>query len=98
VITDENDVLRDEGEAYGRNLLHAGVEVTVVRYLNTIHEFMSSTRSPKRRPHARHSRRQAPRSAKLSNPATLQTGRASGFGHERLPAMTGGQARGDLRR
>jgi acetyl esterase len=40
VITDENDVLRDEGEAYGRNLLHAGVEVTVVRYLNTIHEFM----------------------------------------------------------
>jgi acetyl esterase len=40
VITDENDVLRDEGEAYARKLLDAGVQATSVRYLNTIHEFV----------------------------------------------------------
>src|SRR4029077_8918151 len=33
LIVDENDVLRDEGEAYGRRLIEAGVEVTAVRYL-----------------------------------------------------------------
>jgi acetyl esterase len=32
VITDEADVLRDEGEAYGRKLREAGVDVTAVRY------------------------------------------------------------------
>src|SRR5262249_11398509 len=32
VITDEADVLRDEGEAYGRKLRQAGVDVTAVRY------------------------------------------------------------------
>lgn len=40
IITDENDVLRDEGEAYAHKLMQAGVEVTVVRYLGTIHDFM----------------------------------------------------------
>ena len=40
VITDENDVLRDEGEAYARKLVAAGVEVTAVRYLATIHDFV----------------------------------------------------------
>jgi acetyl esterase/lipase len=35
----ENDILRDEGEAYGRKLNEAGVEVTTVRYLGVIHDF-----------------------------------------------------------
>lgn len=40
LIVDENDVLRDEGEAYGRKLAEAGVRVTSVRYNGTIHDFM----------------------------------------------------------
>jgi acetyl esterase len=40
VITDEADVLRDEGEAYGRKLRQAGVEVTAVRYEGVFHDFM----------------------------------------------------------
>ncbi|WP_266182113.1 alpha/beta hydrolase [Dyella humicola] len=40
VMTDENDVLRDEGEAYARHLAEAGVRVTAVRYDGTIHDFM----------------------------------------------------------
>ena len=39
VIVDENDVLRDEGEAYAHKLIKAGVSVTVVRYLGAIHDF-----------------------------------------------------------
>jgi acetyl esterase/lipase len=35
----ENDVLRDEGEAYGRKLDEAGVAVTNIRYNGTIHDF-----------------------------------------------------------
>lgn len=40
LIVDENDVLRDEGEAYAHKLMQAGVTVTAVRYLGTIHDFM----------------------------------------------------------
>jgi acetyl esterase len=40
VIVDENDVLRDEGEAYARKLSQAGVRVTSVRYNGTVHDFV----------------------------------------------------------
>jgi acetyl esterase len=40
LIVDENDVLRDEGEDYGRKLAAAGVTVTSLRYNGTIHDFM----------------------------------------------------------
>jgi acetyl esterase len=39
IQTAQNDVLRDEGEAYGRKLDEAGVDVTCVRYNGAIHDF-----------------------------------------------------------
>lgn len=40
IVTAENDVLRDEGEAYARKLSEAGVNVTAVRYMGTVHDFI----------------------------------------------------------
>src|SRR6201991_1420956 len=38
LIVDENDVLRDKGEAYGRKLIEAGVRTTCVRYNGVLHD------------------------------------------------------------
>jgi acetyl esterase/lipase len=40
VLVDENDVLRDEGEAYAARLTQAGVPTTSVRYNGIHHDFM----------------------------------------------------------
>jgi acetyl esterase len=39
IVVDENDILRDEGEEYARKLVEAGVDVTAVRILATLHDF-----------------------------------------------------------
>ncbi len=40
IITAGNDLLRDEGEAFGEKLTNAGVRTTVTRYNGTIHDFV----------------------------------------------------------
>lgn len=39
LMTAENDIARDEGEAFARKLMQAGVRVNAVRFLGTIHDF-----------------------------------------------------------
>ena len=38
IVTNENDVLRDEGEAYAHKLIEAGVPVVAIRLIGTIHD------------------------------------------------------------
>ena len=40
LVTCEYDILRDEGEAFAARLLHAGVDVTAVRWLGSLHGFL----------------------------------------------------------
>ena len=40
IIFEENDVLRDEVEAYAHKLMQAGVPTTATLYLGTIHDFV----------------------------------------------------------
>jgi len=40
IVTGENDVLRDEGEANAHKLVQAGVDVDAARYLGTIYDFV----------------------------------------------------------
>jgi acetyl esterase len=40
IIVAENDLLREEGEAYAKKLTQAGVTVTSTRYNGTIHDFV----------------------------------------------------------
>ena len=40
LIMVDDDILRDEGEAYADKLAQAGVRVTSVRYNGTIHDFV----------------------------------------------------------
>lgn len=40
IIFDEHDVLLNEGEAYARKLMQAGVPTTAVRFLGTVHDFV----------------------------------------------------------
>lgn len=40
IMTAEFDVLRDEGESYAHKLMEAGVHVTAMRLLGTIHDFV----------------------------------------------------------
>lgn len=44
VIVCENDILRDEGEAYARRLTAAGVPTTSVRFNGVLHDFMMLNR------------------------------------------------------
>ena len=40
ILTAENDILRDEGEAYAKKLLNQGVDVFSIRINGTIHDFL----------------------------------------------------------
>jgi acetyl esterase/lipase len=72
VIVDENDVLRDEGEAYARRLTEAGVPTTSLRYNGILHDFMML--NPLRDTHAA---RAATAQAIAVLKAALNTGKAN---------------------
>ncbi|XWV26004.1 triacylglycerol lipase [Tupanvirus soda lake] len=40
IITAENDILRDDGEKLAHRLMKCGIDVTAIRYLGTIHDFI----------------------------------------------------------
>jgi acetyl esterase len=40
IIEGENDVLREEVEAYAHKLMNAGIRTAATRYLDTIHDFV----------------------------------------------------------
>jgi acetyl esterase/lipase len=40
IITDQNDVLRDEGEQFANKLMQIGINVSAVRFLATMHDFV----------------------------------------------------------
>ncbi|MGQ0843083.1 MAG: alpha/beta hydrolase fold domain-containing protein [Sporichthyaceae bacterium] len=42
ILTDDRDVLRDQGEEFGRNLYEAGVPVSVRRFEGMMHEFFGA--------------------------------------------------------
>jgi acetyl esterase len=39
LLTNEHDLLRDQGEAYAARLVEAGVDVTALRALGMVHSF-----------------------------------------------------------
>ncbi len=43
IISDDRDVLRDQGEEFGRNLFDAGVHVSVRRFEGMMHEFFGAS-------------------------------------------------------
>ena len=73
VIVDENDVLRDEGEAYARRLIEAGVRTTTVRYNAHDPRLHDAQPAAARRPRApAPSSRQSTSSARRSAPPDRQ--------------------------
>ena len=65
VIDGECDVLRDEGEAYARKLIEAGVPVTATRYLGIIHDFVMLNAITDTPAHARRSPRRVTHCGRL---------------------------------